>query len=195
MIVRRVTRLLFVLFALTACSPAVAPQSFAFAGQRVLADVGSDSGVERFTTPEIEIFRNRTGIFVARPVILQKGPHRRYAILINARRRSPNAPIIETVASGRQILDYQRHDRVWSHCIDGCQRAEVGAVTVDAETFRRAAKTGFPLLVAGKRQSYEGTLPAAAFARVLRDADATRRGERILPQVKDRLLLGPRPEH
>ena len=190
----RVRRLLF-FFALTACSPEVPSDGFTFANQRVLAAVGSESGVERFTTPEIEVFRDRTGILVARPVILQRGAQRHYAILINARRRSPNAPIIETVASGRRILDYQRHDRLWSHCIDGCQRAEVGAVTLDAGTFRRAAEDGFPLLVAGKRQSYEGTLPATAFARVLHSADAARQGERRLPQVTDRLLLGPEPEH
>ena len=181
------------LLLLAACGPT--PTGWPSGGPaRLIAVEGSDSGLQRITVPEVELFRDATGRMVARPAIVQLGDARRYAVLLTVLRHAPNGPRVELVASDHGPLDYQPNDRLWSHCIDGCRRAETGAVTLSEAAFRAAAQTGLPILVAGAYQSYEGTLPADAFARVLAAADAARDGSTDLPQIKDRVILGAMPE-
>ncbi|MCB5198134.1 hypothetical protein LGQ03_02670 [Loktanella sp. TSTF-M6] len=141
-------------------------------GSQVIAQQGSQSGIQRFTTQEREIYRDATGIMTARPVILQRGTLRQYAVLTNVRRRAPNGPRLVHVATHDRLLDYRRHDRIYSHCIDGCQRAEIGAIYLSEADFRTAERDGLYLLADGARQSYEGTVPAEAFAHVRAAADA-----------------------
>ena len=181
------------LFLLAACGPT--PTGWPAAGpDRLIAVEGSDSGVQRFTVPEVELFRDATGRMTARPAIVQLGTARRYAVLLTVLRDAPNGPRLTLVASGRTALDYSVTDRLWSHCIDGCRRAETGVITLSETAFLKAARAGLPILAVGTYQSYEGTLPAAAFARVLSAAEKAREGGAALPQIKDRLIVLPRRE-
>ncbi|SHE64010.1 hypothetical protein SAMN05444339_101949 [Loktanella atrilutea] len=145
---------------LTACIPV---------GEEVLQTYDAWLGTTSFTTQEREIFRgdDGKGLMTARPVIVTGPQGRAYGVLTNVRRRDTNGPVVDRMTSGNVILDYVPHDRLFTHCIDGCQRAEVGAITLNARAFRLAAVTGLPLRVWGRRGWYEGTVPAEAFARVL----------------------------
>ena len=145
------------LFALPACAPRA----------EVITRYDDWTEFNETTTPEGEIFRDQQGIMTVRPVMIERGGQWAYGVLTNIRRRVPNGPMVETIHSGDVPLQYERHDRLWSHCIDGCQRAEVGVIHLTEAAFRAAARTGLPLRVQGRRGRYEGTVPAALFARVL----------------------------
>ncbi|MBS1304188.1 hypothetical protein [Loktanella sp. SALINAS62] len=159
-------------------------------GAQVIREQGTQSGIQRFTVQEREIYRNNTGIMTARPVILQAQGHRAYAVLLNVRRRAPNGPTLIRVATGDRLLDYRRHHRIYSHCIDGCQRAELGAIHISADAFHAAARDGLHVLAEGVHQSYSGTIPAHAFARVLRAADDPVK----LRQIRDVVISQPPTE-
>lgn len=151
-------RILALLLCLSGCAPI---------GTQVLVSRDDWTGTDRITVHEREIFRSGDAIVTARPAIVARDGRAGYAVLLNVRRRDANGPKIETVVSpGRQII-YRRHDRLRTHCIDGCQKAEVGAIHMTAATFAAAARTGLPLRIRGLRGDYEGTVPAEAFARVL----------------------------
>lgn len=152
-------RTVLILFwiALSACTPRAA----------VITRYDDWTGFNERTTPEAEVFRDRQGIMTVRPVIIERGGQRAFGVLTNIRRQVPNGPMVETMYSGNVQLHYQRHDRLWTHCIDGCQRAEVGVIHLTEAAFHTAARTGLPLRVQGRRGRYEGTVPAALFARVL----------------------------
>lgn len=152
-----IRRMFFILLTLTACTP----------GADVISRHDAWTGFNESTTPEAEIFRDRKAIMTVRPVVVERGGVRSFGVLTNIRRRVPNGPIIETVQSGDIRLQYQRHDRILSHCIDGCQRAEVGVIHLTEAAFRAAARTGLPLRVQGRRGRYEGTVPALLFQQVL----------------------------
>ena len=94
-----------------------------------------------------------------------------FGVFTNIRRRDANCPRIGRITSGGQTLDYTAHDRLLTHCIDGCQPAEVGVITLGETAFRLAAQAGLPLRVWGLRGRYDGTVPAEAFARVLAKVD------------------------
>lgn len=131
-------------------------------------------GTTAFTTPEREIFRSKDGdgLLTVRPVVVTGPDRRAYGVFTSVRRRDANGPRIDRMTSGDTPLIYTRDDRRLTHCIDGCQRAEVGHITLSEATFRMAATTGLPLRVWGLRGRYDGTIPAADFARVLARADA-----------------------
>ena len=152
-----IRRMFFILLALTACTP----------GADVITRYDNWTGFNELLTPEVEIFRDRKAIMTVRPVVVERAGVRSFGMLTNIRRRVPNGPIIESVQSGDIRLQYQRHDRILSHCIDGCQRAEVGVIHLTEAAFRAAALTGLPLRVQGRRGRYEGTVPAILFQQVL----------------------------
>ncbi|RYH03258.1 hypothetical protein EU805_05915 [Salipiger sp. IMCC34102] len=186
---------MFLLIFLAGCTPPLgAPRLGPLDGQ-VIASEGTSSGIQTFTTREREIFRDGTGLMAARPAIVQRGGARAYAVLTNVRRRAPNAPAVRLMATGTQLLPYERHDRLYTHCIDGCQKAEVGAIRLTEDQFIAAAKNGLPLIVEGRMQSYAGSVPAGAFARVLAAAEAQRGSDPppIAPRG-DLVFEGPVPE-
>lgn len=150
-------RLLLLSLALAACTP----------GSNVITHYDDWTGFNEFVTPEHEVFRDRKAIMTVRPVIIARGGQRAYGVLTNIRRRVPNGPMVETMYSGDIRLHYQKHDRLWSHCIDGCQRAEVGVIHLSEAAFHAAAVTGLPIRVQGRRGRYHGTVPGALFQRVL----------------------------
>ena len=148
---------LSLLLALAACTP----------GADVIARHDDWTGFDTFITPEHEIFRDDKAIMVVRPVIVTRGGTRAYGVLTNIRRRGPNGPIVEAMYSGDVRLQYQRHDRLLTHCIDGCQRAEIGVIHLTEAAFHAAARTGLPLRVEGRRGRYQGTVPGSLFQAVL----------------------------
>lgn len=152
-----VLRLICLCLALAACTP----------GADVITRYDDWTGFNEFVTPEAEIFRDNKAIMTARPVMVEQGGQRRFGVLTNIRRRVPNGPIVESVHAGEIRLQYQMHDRLWSHCIDGCQRAEVGVIHLTESAFRAAARTGLPLRVQGRRGRYHGVVPGHLFAQVL----------------------------
>ncbi len=149
--------LLLISFCLAACT----------SGADVISRYDDWTGFNEFYTPEHEIFRDRKAIMVVRPVMIERGGTRAYGVLTNIRRRVPNGPIVEAMYSGSVRLQYQRHDRLLTHCIDGCQRAEVGMIHLTEAAFRTAAGTGLPLRVEGRRGRYEGIVPGILFRQVL----------------------------
>ncbi len=156
--------LFFLMFGLGACAP---PQS-------VIASTDSWTGFAQIVTPEREIFRDAKAIMTVRPVSIARNGERAFGVLTNVRRRVPNGPIINSMYSGNVRLDYQRHDRLLTHCIDGCQRAEIGVINLTEAGFRIAARTGLPLRVFGRRGRYAGTVPAQQFQQVLDAISKTR---------------------
>ena len=125
------------------------------------------TGADVITVNEREIFRDGDAIVVVRPVIVGRGTDVLYGVLTNVRRRDANGPKIERMTAFGRNLPYRRFDRLRTHCIDGCQKAELGIITLDRESFALAARTGLPLHIWGLRGRYDGTVPAEAFARVL----------------------------
>lgn len=125
------------------------------------------SGFNEVITQEHEIFRDSRAIMTVRPVMIMRDGRRQFGIFTNIRRRVPNGPIIETVHAGNIRLQYRMHDRIWSHCTDGCQRAEVGVIHLTEGAFRAAARTGLPLRVQGRRGRYHGVVPPHLFQQVL----------------------------
>jgi len=152
-----VLRLLAFCLCLSACTP----------GVDVITRHDDWTGFNQAVTQEAEIYRDRKAIMTVRPVMVERDGVRRFGVLTNIRRRVPNGPIVETVYAGDIRLQYQMHDRLWSHCIDGCQRAEVGVIHLTEPAFRAAARTGLPLRVQGRRGRYSGTVPAALFQDIL----------------------------
>ena len=136
-------------------------------GEQVFVTPDPWTGATLVTTQEREIYRDPDGIAVARPAIVVKDGQAAYAVLLNVRRRDANGPRIDKVTSLGHTLPYSRHDRLRTHCIDGCQKAEVGAIHLSPASFRAAARAGLPLRIWGKRGRYHGIVPAEAFARVL----------------------------
>ena len=148
---------LLLLLALAACTP----------GADVITRHDDRTGFETFVTPEHEIFRDDKAIMVVRPVIVARDGTRAYGVLTNIRRRVPNGPVIQAMYAGNIPLHYQKHDRLLTHCIDGCQRAEIGFIHLTEAAFHAAARTGLPLRVEGRRGRYEGTVPGSLFQTVL----------------------------
>jgi len=156
--------LFFIILGLGACAPR----------QGVIAGIDSWTGFAQIVTPEHEIFRDNKAIMTVRPVSIARGGERAFGVLTNIRRRVPNGPIVNAMYSGSVRLDYQRHDRLLTHCIDGCQRAEIGVINMTEASFRHAARTGLPLRVFGRRGRYAGTVPATQFQQVLDAISKTR---------------------
>ena len=136
----------------------------------VLRQYDDWTGATLLTVNEREIHRDADGIGIvtARPAIILTPAGRDHAVLLNVRRRDANGPRVARVTSGAVTLDYRRNDRLFTHCLDGCQKAEIGAIHMSESAFRIAARTGLPLRIEGRRDRYEGVVPAEAFARVLR---------------------------
>ena len=156
-------RWLFLILCLSACTPI---------REEVLSDYDDWRGTTALFTQEREIYRDGDGLMTARPVVVMGPEGRVYGVLTNVRRRDANGPRIDRMTSGDTTLAYIAHDRLFTHCIDGCQRAEVGTITLSEAAFRIAATTGLPIRAWGLRGRYEGVVPAEAFARVLAEADA-----------------------
>ena len=136
-------------------------------GERVVAL--HDDWLDSFSlhTVEYEIYRDQFAIVEARPIVVTSSDGVGYAVLLNVRRRDANGPKINQITSGTVSLNYSRHDRKRTHCIDGCQRAELGAIHFSKRAFEIAAHTGLPLRIWGQRARYDGIVPADAFAQVL----------------------------
>ena len=158
-------RWLFLILCLSACIPI---------REEVVTDYDDWRGTTSLFTQEREIDRDGEGLMTARPVVVLGPDGRAYGVLTNVRRRDTNGPRIDRMTSGDTTLAYTAHDRRYTHCIDGCQRAEVGVITLSEDAFRLAATTGLPIRAWGLRGRYDGTVPAEAFARVLAEADALR---------------------
>jgi hypothetical protein len=123
--------------------------------------------VTRVISPEVEVFRDPRGIMTVRTALFHDDGQVNYGVMTNVRRRVPNSPQVRDVYAGQIRLPYHRIDRIWSHCLDGCQRAEVGFIPLSAASFEIAARTGLPLRVFGNRGRYEGVVPATLFQTVL----------------------------
>lgn len=132
------------------------------------------TGARSVTVQEREIYRDTDAILVARPIILTNTTEAGYGVLINLRRQDANGPRIMRITALGQTLNYQRLDRLRTHCIDGCQKAEVGVISLSRESFVIASRTGLPLQVWGQRGRAEGPVPAEAFARVLAQVQPAR---------------------
>ena len=160
-------RWLALILCLSACLPI---------GEEVLQHDDDWRGATTLTVNEREIFRgpDGDGLMTARPVVTLAPSGRAFGVLTNVRRRDANVPRIVRMTSGDTALAYVAHDRRFTHCIDGCQPAEVGVITLSEAAFRTAAVTGLPVRAWGLRGRYAGTVPAEAFARVLAAADAIR---------------------
>ena len=145
-------------------------------GEEVLTLRDDWRGATAVTTHEREVFRGADGdgLMTARPVVVTGAQGRAFGVLTNVRRRDANGPVVDRMTSGAAMLAYTAHDRRLTHCIDGCQPAEVGVITLSEPAFRTAAMTGLPVRAWGLRGRYEGTVPAEAFARVLAEADGLR---------------------
>ncbi len=130
-------------------------------------------GTAAVTVSEQEIFRSRDGrsLMTVRPVVAMGPDGRAYGVLTHLGRRSGTAPRIDRITSGAATLDYTPHDRLLTHCIDGCQRAEVGVIALSATAFFLAARDGLPLRVWDPRGRADGVVPAAAFRAVLQAVD------------------------
>lgn len=142
---------------------------FALSGcirDQALVTVDPWSDTTLITTQEREIYRSPDAIVVARPAIVMRSGRAGYAVLINVRRRDANEPRIEQITSRGHTLDYDRHDRLRTHCIDGCQKAEIGAIYLSHARFGTSTRSGLPLRIWGKRGRYAGVVPSEAFARV-----------------------------
>lgn len=150
-------RLILALLCLAACTP----------GADVLVSHDAWTGADMLTTPAREIYRDGDALFEVRPVIVVQDGVAAYGVLTNLRRRDANGPKIDRITSLGHTLHYDRHDRLRTHCIDGCQKAEVGVIRLSRDTFAAAAHSGLPLRVWGQRGRYDGTVPAVDFARVL----------------------------
>lgn len=149
--------LFFIMFGLGACAPR----------QGVITGTAGWTGFAQIVTQEQEVFRDKNAIMTVRPVSIARDGERAFGVLTNIRRRFPNGPIINAMYSGNVRLDYQRHDRLMTHCIKGCQRAEIGVINLNEASFRIAARTDLPLRVFGRRGRYACTVPAAQFQQVL----------------------------
>ncbi len=114
-----------------------------------------------------EVYRDQFAIVEVRPVVVTSDQGAAFAVLTNVRRRDANEPRIVRMTSGDTLLRYTRHDRLRTHCIDGCQKAEVGAIHLSRKAFVIAASTGLPLRIWGQRGRYGGVVPAHAFADAL----------------------------
>ena len=156
-------RWLFLILCLSACTPI---------HESVVKHHDDWRGTTSLFTQEREIYRDGDGLMTARPVVVMGPEGRAYGVLTNVRRRDANGPRIDRMTSGTVTLAYTAHDRRLTHCIDGCQRAEVGAIALSEQAFRIATATGLPIRAWGLRGRYEGTAPAETFARVLAEADA-----------------------
>ncbi len=121
-------------------------------------------------TKAYEISRTLDAIVEVRPVIGNIDGVMRYAVLTNVRRLDQNGPRIDRITTTSEPLDYRRHDRLRTHCIDGCRFAEIGAIHLDVSAFEDASKQGLALRIWGKRGRYEGTIPADAFQTALLNA-------------------------
>jgi hypothetical protein len=150
-------RLLLLCLVLAGCTP----------GQDVISRYDDWTGFNELVTPEYEIFRDRKAIMTVRPVVVERGGVRSFGVLTNIRRRVPNGPIVEAMYSSDIQLQYQKHDRLRTHCLDGCQRAETGVIHLTEAAFRAAARTGLPVRVFGRRGRYEGVVPGVLFQQVL----------------------------
>ncbi|WP_373635547.1 hypothetical protein [Yoonia sp. SS1-5] len=139
-------------------------------GSRVVSRQDAWTGFQQSYTSEYEIFSDRKAIMVVRPIMISRDGVQAFGVLTNIRRRVANGPIVETMTSRGVPLQYERHDRLLTHCIDGCQRAEVGIIKLTPAAFRLAARTGLPIRVQGRRGRYEGTVPGWLFQRVLAGA-------------------------
>lgn len=152
-------RLCLFLFLAVASACSTAPQS--------VPAVDDWTGFAQAVTEDHEILRNNTAIMTARGIIIARDGKRAFAVLTSLRRLTPNGPMILSVYSGDTRLNYQRHDRLLTQCIDRCRRTETGAIYLTEAAFRIAARTGLPLRIQGRRGRYSAQVPAALFAELL----------------------------
>lgn len=125
------------------------------------------TGAVTDVSPEYEVFRQGEGRMSVRAVRSVRQGQESWGLLTSVRRTGPNGPQVERVQSGAIDLHYTQLDRLYTHCVDRCQRAETGFIALSAEAFAIAARTGLPLRVWGKRGRYWGIVPGAAFTELL----------------------------
>lgn len=136
-------------------------------GQGVVALRDDWTGALALHTVEYEIYRDQFTLVEARPIVIISDTGTGYAVLTNVRRRDTNAPQVMRMTSAGVTLPYVLHDHRKTHCIDGCQNAEIGAIHLSHDAFVLAAQIGLPLRIWGLRGRFEGSIPASAFAEVL----------------------------
>ena len=156
-------RFMILCFLLTACSPIGSVVNFH----------DNWTGIDTITTNEQEIFRDRQGVMLVRPVITSRGGQRAFGIVTRIYRIVPNGPIIEKIESNGNLLRYQKTDRLLTQCIDTCRRTEIGVIHLTEAEFRNAAKSGLPLRIFGRRGRYHGTVSPALLQTLLAQIDAT----------------------
>jgi len=151
---------------------------FFFAFLLVAACAGPATVVNDWTgavtrvSDEHEVFREGQGRMSVRAATITLDGRKLWGVLTSVRRTGPNAPRVQRVESGPTPLAYQRLDRLFTHCLDRCQRAETGFVSLSQAAFTAAGRTGLPLRVTGRRGRYEGTVPARAFGQLIPPAGA-----------------------
>lgn len=149
----------------------------------VLLLAGCGTGPETTTNPhtgvtvhrsaEAALDRSPASAFYARAVAFEAGGQTRFALLTRVVRSDLNYPVIESAWSHGRRLPYDKGDRRRVGCgtATGCLREEVGSVPMSRGLFEAADRAGgLTLQLVGRRGSYTGHVPGAAFAEVLRRA-------------------------
>lgn len=147
-------RMLLLILLLSACTE-----------QRSITDPWT--GAVTDLSPDYEVFRQDQGRMSVRAARVVLSGQEQWGLLTSVRRTGPNGPRVQRVQSGEIDLQYTRLDRLFTHCIDQCQRTEIGFILLSPEVFFIAAKNGLSIRVWGSRGRYWGTVPAEAFAYLL----------------------------
>ena len=125
------------------------------------------TGARTVVAPNSEVSRSQFAIVEARPVIGLSPTGNDHAVLLNIRRRDANGPKLVQITSQGKLMDYVMHDRLRTHCLDGCQKAEIGAIHLSPHSFQVAARNGLSLRIWGQRDRYAGHIPAQQFQKAL----------------------------
>ncbi len=156
-------RLLIALILLSACAPSDRNKRHFVDHAQMFQTVSRDT----------EVFRDGRDHVNVRAIILEKQGTHRYYLSLTVLRGGPNGPHIQAMQHNGKTVPYQRHDRLQTFCIDGCHKAEVGAITLTRAAFEKAAATGMTITIDGKRRDYLARVPSIVFANALSDQPTT----------------------
>ena len=160
-------RLLFLaplLIIVTACAPG--PESVR----------SPHTGVERHASAVSRLDTSVIASFDARAAMVRRDGQERWVVVTSVQRRDGDTPLVAAAWSFGDRLDYRLLDRRRRTCdllwTGACIYEEKGEIWLSRAAFEQAAREGgLTLHLAGRRGAYEGRVPPAAFAEVLRRAD------------------------